>query len=188
MILPRYFLREAIKLTAAIVSGLFGVYLSTRFATYLGEAAEGKVAPQHITRIVMLKMLVSLKDLLPMSLFLGVFGAAVRLQQTSEWTVMRAAGLTHQQLLRPTFLMTGSAAIVVGLITLVVGPRAELTLQELREQTENEATIAGVRAGRFRDFSGGKQVFYVTTGTIEGDTSGKLYWQLRAWEDQGINS
>jgi len=34
----------------------------------------------------------------------------------------------------------------------------------------------------------GKQVFYVTPGTIAGDTSGKLYWQLRAWEDQGINS
>lgn len=34
----------------------------------------------------------------------------------------------------------------------------------------------------------GKQVFYVTPGTIVGDTSGKLYWQLRAWEDQGINS
>ena len=34
----------------------------------------------------------------------------------------------------------------------------------------------------------GKQVFYVTKGTLEGDTSGKEYWQLRAWEDQGINS
>ena len=160
MILPRYFLREALKLTAAIISGLFVVYLSTRFATYLGEAAEGKVAPQHITRIVMLKMLVSIKDLLPMSLFLGVFGAAIRIQNNFEWTAMRAAGLTHQQLLRPTFMMTAAAAVIVGLITLVVGPRAELTLQELREQTENEATIAGVKVGRFRDFGGGRQVFY----------------------------
>ena len=68
MILPRYFTREALKLSAAIIVGLFVVYLSTRFATYLGEAAEGKVAPQHIGRIVMLKMLVSMKDLVPMSL------------------------------------------------------------------------------------------------------------------------
>ncbi|MCP5198400.1 MAG: LPS export ABC transporter permease LptF [Gammaproteobacteria bacterium] len=160
MILPRYFLREALKLSAAIVAGLFVIYLTTRFASYLGEAAEGKVAPQHISRIVLLKMLVSMKDLLPMSLFLGVYGAAVRIQLNSEWTAMRAAGLTHQQLLRPTLTMTLAAAIIVGLITLVVGPRAELTLQELREQTENEATIAGVKAGRFRAFSGGSQVFY----------------------------
>lgn len=160
MILSRYFLREALKLTLAIVTGLFVIYLSTRFATYLGEAAEGKVAPQHITRIVMLKMLVSLKELLPMSLFLGVFGAATRLQQSSEWTAMRAAGVTHQQLLRPTLTLAATTAVIVGIITLAVGPRAELELQELREQTENEATIAGVKAGRFREFSGGSQVFY----------------------------
>lgn len=160
MILPRYFVRETIKLTAAIVAGLFVVYLSTRFATYLGEAAEGKVAPQHISRIVFLKMLVSLKDLLPMSLFLGTFGAITRIQQNSEWTAMRAAGVAHLTMLKPLLLLSFMAALVVGLITLLVGPRAELSLQELEEQTQNEATIAGVKAGRFREFAGGKQVFY----------------------------
>ena len=55
MILPRYFVLEALKLSAMIVAGLFVLYISTRFATYLGEAAAGKVAPQHITRIIMLK-------------------------------------------------------------------------------------------------------------------------------------
>ena len=160
MILPRYFIREALKLSAAIIGGLFVIYLSTRFASYLGEAAEGKVAPEHITRIVLLKMLVSMKDLLPMALFLGTFGAITRIQQNSEWTAMRAAGLTHQQLLKPVFLMSAGAALIVGLITLLAGPRIELNLQELRELSENEATIAGVKAGRFRDFGGGKQVFY----------------------------
>lgn len=160
MTLPRYFIRETVKLTAAIIGGLFVIYLTMRFATYLGEAAEGKVAPQHIARIVGLKMLVSIKDLLPMSLFIAAFGAITRLQQTSEWTAMRAAGLTHGQLLRPLFIASGTAAIIVGVITLLVGPRAELELRELAEQTENEATIAGVKAGRFREFSGGSQVFY----------------------------
>ena len=32
MILPAYFLREALKLTVVIVGGLFLVYLSMRFA------------------------------------------------------------------------------------------------------------------------------------------------------------
>lgn len=169
MILARYYVREVLKLTLVIVGGLFVIYLSTRFATQLGEAAEGKVAPQHIGLIVMLKMLVSLKDLIPMALLLGVFGAAVRLQQGSEWTAMRAAGLSHQALLRPTLMLAATAALMVGLITLGVGPRVERSLQELREQTENEATIAGVRAGRFREFSGGEQVFYAEG--LAGDES-----------------
>ncbi len=160
MILARYFISEALKLTAAIVAGLFVVYLSTRFASYLGDAAEGKVAAEHITRIVALKMIVSMKDLLPMALFLGTFGAMTRIQLNSEWTAMRAAGVNHQHLLRPLFAMSGSAAIVVALITLVAGPRVELTLQELQEESESEATIAGVKAGRFRDFGAGTRVFY----------------------------
>ncbi|MCZ6892926.1 MAG: LptF/LptG family permease, partial [Gammaproteobacteria bacterium] len=85
MILPRYFVLEALKISAMIVAGLFVLYISTRFATHLGEAAAGKVAPQHITRIIMLKMLVSLKDIVPIGLFLGTYAAITRLQQGSEW-------------------------------------------------------------------------------------------------------
>lgn len=34
----------------------------------------------------------------------------------------------------------------------------------------------------------GKQVLYALEGTRRGDTSGNLYWQIRGWEDQGIDS
>jgi lipopolysaccharide export system permease protein len=160
MILPAYFIRETLKLTVAIVGGLTLVYLSMRFANALAEAAEGKVAPQHIARIVSLKMLVSLKDLLPMALFLATYAAIVRLQQGSEWVAMRAAGLSHARLLWPLLAVSLAAALVVGSITLVIGPQAERSLRELEELTENEATIAGVRAGRFREMAGGKRIFY----------------------------
>lgn len=160
MVLTRYFAREALKISAVIIGGLFALYISTRFASSLGEAAEGKMAPQHITKIVALKMLVSLKDIVPIGLFLGVFAAMTRLQQGSEWVAMRAAGVTHQQLMAPALSLAAVAAILVGSITLAVGPRVELLLQELEELTENEATIAGVRAGRFKYLGGGARVFY----------------------------
>lgn len=183
MILPRYFLREALKLSFVIVAGLVVVYFSLRFATSLGEAAEGKVAPQHILRIVALKMLVSVKDLLPMALLLGTFAAATRLVQDSEWVAMRAAGLGHGQLLRPALLVGLLAALVVGLITVEVGPRAEFRLAQLREQSENEATIAGVKAGRFRELSDGKRVFYAETISTDGRFLENAFVRSRGAED-----
>lgn len=159
MILSRHFVREIIKLGAALIAGLFVVYLSMRLAASLGEAAEGKVAPQHIARMVGLKMLVSMKDLIPMSLYLATFAAITRIQLNSEWVAMRAAGMSHQSLLRAVLTVSLPAAVVVGLITLVVGPQAERSLRELKELTENEATIAGVKAGRFRELAGGKEFY-----------------------------
>ena len=163
MILTRYFIRETIKITIAIVGGLLVLYLTMRLAAALGDAADGKIAPQHIVCMVGLKMLVSLRDLLPMSLFLGTFSAATRLQLGSEWVVMRAAGMSHQDLLKPLMGVALATAAVVALITLVIGPQAEHYLRDLREITENEATIAGVKAGRFRDLAGGRRVFYAET-------------------------
>ena len=168
MILARYFIRETVKFTAAIVGGLLVLYLTMRLATALGDAVEGKIAPQHIVRMVGLKMLVSLKDLLPMSLFLGTFAATTRIRLSSEWVVMRAAGMSHQGLLKPLLGVGLAAGSVVALITLVVGPQAEHYLRELKEVTENEATIAGVKAGRFRDLAGGRRVFYAEAIAADG--------------------
>lgn len=185
MILPRYFIGEVLKLSLAIIGGLFIVYLSMRVASSLGDAAEGKIAPQHILQLVGLKMLVSLQDLLPMALFLGTFGAITRIQQNSEWVAMRAAGLSPQRLLIPTFALAAAVAVVVGLITLVIGPQAERTLRELRERTESEATIAGVKAGRFRELGGGQRVFYAESISPDEKYLENAFVQTRRGDDNG---
>ena len=69
------------------------------------------------------------------------------------------------------------------------GPKARLleTVRGNDSVYDVDMTVTYSGDGRI-DTIRGKQVFYVTKGTLEGDTSGKEYWQLRAWEDQGINS
>jgi lipopolysaccharide export system permease protein len=185
MLLPRYFVREVLKLSLAIIGGLFVVYLSLRVASSLGEAAEGKIAPQHILRLVGLKMLVSLKDLVPMALFLGTFATITRIQESSEWVAMRAAGLSHQRLLLPLLGVSAVAAVLVGIITLAVGPQAELSLRELKERTESEATIAGVKAGRFRELSGGRRVFYAESVSADRQHLENAFVQSSRGDDNG---
>ena len=45
MILKRYFTIEILRSFAMIIGALVLIYFSTRFASYLGQAAEGKIAP-----------------------------------------------------------------------------------------------------------------------------------------------
>ena len=131
-----------------------------RFANYLGDAASGKVAPEYVTKIVMIKMLISLKDLIPISLFLGTFTAMTRLQQNSEWVSMRAAGISSANIIRRLMVVSAAASIIVALITFNLSPQAELNLIQLKEDGKNKASIAGIKAKNFTRLSGGTKIFY----------------------------
>ncbi|HMM78330.1 MAG TPA: LPS export ABC transporter permease LptF [Gammaproteobacteria bacterium] len=186
MILQRYVMGEFLRTFAMIIGGLLIIYFSTRFASYLGQAADGKIAPAHIAQMLMLKMLVSMKDLVPMSLFLGIFGAIVRLQRDSELTAMRAAGAGPALLLGAALKLSVVSALIVGAITLYAEPRAEGVLQEIKDQTENEATIAGVKAGRFKEISGGRRIFYAEQIAQNAKLLEETFVQVRQGGDVGL--
>tara|TARA_R110002073_G_scaffold94150_1_gene219197 strand:+ start:400 stop:1512 length:1113 start_codon:yes stop_codon:yes gene_type:complete len=186
MTLQWYFIREILRAFGMLIGGLLMIYLSTRFASYLGQAAEGKIAADHILKLVSLKMIVSLKDLIPMSLYLGVFTAVIRMQRDSELTAIRAAGGGHGLLIAATLKLSVIAAVIVAVITLYAEPRAELTLVEIRNQTENEATIAGVKAGRFKELSGGKRIFYAESVAEDQHTLENTFVQVHGQTEIGL--
>jgi hypothetical protein len=186
MILQWYFMKEALRAFGMIIGALMLIYLSTRFASYLGQAAEGKIAADHIFRLLGLKMVVSLKDLIPMSLYLGIFSAMIRMQRDSELTAVRAAGGGHALLIASALKLGACAAVVVAVITLYAEPRAELTLVEIRNQTENEATIAGVKAGRFKELSGGRRIFYAEKVAADERTLQNTFVQVQNTTDIGL--
>ncbi len=159
MILERYLMREYLRMFAMIIGGLFAIYFSTRLASFLGEAADGKISPEHIFELLGLKMFIALRDLVPMSLYIGIFAAIIRLQRDSELSAMRAAGAGHTTLMRAAFKLALLSGLFVAVMTLYVQPPTEETVRKIREQTENEATIAGVKAGRFKELRGGR-IFY----------------------------
>ena len=186
MILRRYFMLEILRGFAMIFGALVLIYFSTRFASYLGQAAEGKIAADDIFTLISLKMLVSAKELVPLSLYLGVFATMVRMQRDLELTVMRAAGVNHTLLIKSALLVSVFASLVVAFVTLYAEPRAELTIEEIRERTENEATISGVKAGTFKEMSGGKRILYAEDIAEQGDFLENTFVQSQSGNSTGI--
>lgn len=186
MILQRYFIVEALRSFAMIIGTLIMIYFSSRFASYLGQAAEGKVAVNDIFTLIGLKMLVSLKDLVPLSLYLGFFATMVRMQRDLEIVTMRAAGVSHGLLITASLKLSVFAAIVVAAITLYAEPRAELATEEIGERTENEASISGVKAGTFKEMSAGKRILYAEEVAEGGDFLQNTFVQSRSTTSVGI--
>ncbi len=169
MILCNHFLKETVKLTCFIICGLLILFITMRFASYLSEAASGKIAPEYVTQIVTLKMLVSLRELIPISLFLGAFTSMTKLQQHSEWVGMRAAGVSISSVIRNLLIVSGTAAIFVAVLSFGLLPKAELILIKLKEEGQNNASIAGIKAGNFKRFSAGTKIFYAETASKNTD-------------------
>lgn len=186
MILRRYVTREFLGSAAMVLGALAIIFFTTRFAAYLGQAAEGKVAPAHIFELLGLKMLISLRDLIPMSLFLGIFAAIIRFQRDSELVAMRAAGISPAMLLGEALKLGVVAAVIVGTLTLYAEPRMEELGQRIRERTENEATIAGVKAGRFKEVGGGKRIFYAEKIGADSSLLEQVFVQVREGDDVGL--
>lgn len=186
MILQRYFISEALKSFAMIIGTLIMIYFSSRFASYLGQAAEGKVAVDDIFTLISLKMLVSLKELIPLSLYLGFFATMVRMQRDLEITTMRAAGVSQATLIIASLKLSTIAAIIVAVITLYAEPRAELATEEIGERTENEASISGVKPGTFKEMSAGKRILYAEEIAEDGDFLQNTFVQSRSATSVGI--
>ena len=168
LIIANYYTREITKISLIIIFGLFALYVSLRIGNSLNEAADGRIAAQHIFSIVTLKMLISAKDLIPISLFLGVFAATTRIQNNFEWNAMRAAGFSSTMLVRTIFKVSFLASVLVGLITLFIAPSTEMKLSQLKEATQNEATIGGVKPGQFIEFKDQSQIFFAEKNSSDG--------------------
>lgn len=186
MILHRYVILEYLKHFAMLIGGLLVVYFSTRLASYLEQAADGKMAPEHIAILLALRLAVSMRDLIPMSLYIGIFAAIVRFQRDSELTAFRAAGAGHQLFLVAAFKVALVSTALVGTITLYIEPRAEKIVEDIKNQTKNEATIAGVKAGRFKEIGGGKRIFYAEKISQDELLLENAFVQIRDGADVGL--
>jgi lipopolysaccharide export system permease protein len=160
MILHKHVLTEILKTSSAILIGLLSIFLSMRLATSFADAAGGIVDAQYVLSIVALKMLVSIQDLIPMSIFLGSYTVITTLQKHSELVSMKANGISHLSILYTVSTLSGIAALIVALMTCVATPIAELKLVELKDIGKRTASFSNVSPGMFKKFSGGDKVFF----------------------------
>ena len=96
MILERYIHREILSKLGWIMAFLVLILTSDRFVDYLSDAAAGNLPNDLILRILLMKMLTMLPQLLPIALFLGVIIALSRLSMDRELMIVSGAGVRER--------------------------------------------------------------------------------------------
>lgn len=159
-VIDRYLLREFALNLFAVTSVLWLIFVATRFARYLAQAAVGNLPSEVIFTLLGYSSLGALSVLLPMATFLGVMLALGRMNADNEITVMSACGVPHRRLVRNVTLFSGSIAIGVALLSLIIVPNVLSGRYELEQRAKMSADTSGLIAGNFKESRNGDWTFY----------------------------
>jgi len=159
-VIDRYLLREFSLTLLAVTSVLWLIFVATRFARYLAQAAVGNLPSDVIFTLLGYSSLGALSILLPMGTFLAVLLALGRMNADNELTVMASCGIPHRRLIRNVVLFSGAISIIVALLSLIIVPNVLSGRYELEQRAKMSADTSGLIAGNFKESRNGDWTFY----------------------------
>jgi lipopolysaccharide export system permease protein len=160
MIIDHYLRREISLPFFAVSVVLFTVFVTYSLTRYLIHANVGLLLPVEVFQLTLLKGLISLEVLLPLSLYLGVLVGLGRLHSDSEIYAMRASGISEHRALRPIFIVALLLALLITLLSLFVRPWAYGKIYQVKARAEASTEVDRIRSARFYSFeASGRTVF-----------------------------
>jgi len=160
-ILDRYFLRELVTSVLAASVVLLLIFTGGTFARVLQQVANGSFPASVMFQVLGLRVVSALPGLLPLSLFVGVLLSLGRLWRDSEMHVLAAAGMGAAGLVRPALLLGIPVTVLIGLVSLWLGPLASRTANQIVADANRSVIAAGLDAGRFTELPGNGGVIFV---------------------------
>jgi len=159
-VIDRYLLREFSLNLLAVTGILWLIFVATRFARYLAQAAVGNLPSDVIFTLLGYNSLGAVSLLLPMSTFLAVMLSLGRMNADNELTVISACGIPFNRLIRNVTLFSGTIATIVAILALVIIPNVLSDRYELEQRAKMSADTSGLIAGNFKESRNGDWTFY----------------------------
>ncbi|MCX7197988.1 MAG: LPS export ABC transporter permease LptG [Proteobacteria bacterium] len=147
VVISRYLRREVYTTTALVVAGLLGLFALFDLIGELDDMGEGSYRLRDMFVFVMLNMPGHLYEILPVAALIGTTFVLTQMAQQSEYTVIRASGVSALRMA----LVLVRAGVTIALVGVLVGeavaPAAERTAQALRLQAKAAAVAQAFRSG-----------------------------------------
>jgi lipopolysaccharide export system permease protein len=173
MIIDRYMAREVGLPFLAIASVLVIIFSTYSLTRYLVQANSGLLAAGEVLRLTLLRSLVSLEVLIPLSFFFAILIGMGRLYSDSEIYAMRSSGISEKRLMQPVMMLALVLAVVTGFLSINVRPWAYATSYLILAEAAATAEIDRIRPGQFYHFDGsGRTVFIEHISADGNDISG----------------
>lgn len=174
--LDRYLFREFTQSFLATLIVLVVVSLGGVMADLLGNIADGKLPASLLLSQLGLQLLNYFPLVLPLALMLGLLLAFSRLYRDSEMPVLTSIGIGPRRFLRPLLMLVVPVVLLVGTLSLWLGPWADRTSERMIEHANRSLVVAGLDAGKFTMLPNGS-VIYIGGITPDGTGLRRVFVQ-----------
>ncbi|MBN9425522.1 MAG: LPS export ABC transporter permease LptG [Burkholderiales bacterium] len=144
-VLRRYLSGQIAAAVAFVLIGFLALFAFFDFINELDDVGRGGYRLQHALAFVLLGLPAHIYELMPIAALIGSIYALAQFAANSEFTAMRAAGLSRRQAL----VTVARIGVGIALITAVVGEGLSPPAERLAQQLRLTAIGASV-AGQFR--------------------------------------
>lgn len=183
MIIDRYMMREVGTPFVAVAAVLVVIFASYSLTRHLVDANAGLLLPGEVFRLTVLRALISLEVLLPLSFFLAIMIGMGRLYSDSEIYAMRAGGISERRLMRPVMLLALLLAAVTAALSLAARPWAYATSYRVRAEAAAAAEIDRIRPARFYTFEETGRTVFIEHIARSGETVNGVFVRNRRGDD-----
>ncbi len=182
-IIDHYLIREIVHPLMAICTALVVIFITYSLSRLLVDADAGLLQPGEVARLTLLKSIISLDVLLPLSLFLAVMTGLGRLYTDSEIYAMRASGISEARLLRPLMRLALVLAVVVTILSTWARPWAYAQSYAIKSKAEVSAETSRIREARFYTFGESKRTVFIENIAENGIDLDGIFVRTRKGND-----
>jgi lipopolysaccharide export system permease protein len=161
LIINRYIMLEILKpmgVMLAVLVSLFAAYSTTH---YLADAAYGLMSVSTVVILILLKILISLEVLIPVTLYLSVMVGLGRMHKDSEMTALFASGVGLGRILAIVLVLALLVALAVATLSLYARPWAYGLSFWLKTKAVSEFDVSRLQAGRFYEIGGENRFLFI---------------------------
>ncbi len=173
MIIDRYMAREVGLPFLAIATVLLIIFTTYSLTRYLVQANSGLLVAGEVVRLTLLRSLVSLEVLLPLSFYFAIMIGMGRLYSDSEIYAMRSSGISEKRLMQPVMVLALLLALVTCFLSVMARPWAYASSYLILAEAAAASDIDRIQPAQFYHFKGSERTVFIAhiakeTGSIHG--------------------
>jgi len=149
LIIDRHLVRQIAMPFLLVSAVLLMIFVGFSLSKFLTQADAGLLNTGEVVRLTLLKVLISLDVLLPISLFFGLMLGLGSLHNDSEIVAMQAGGISESHIIRPVVTLAIPLALATAVLSIYIRPWAYTQSYQIRSIAAASSDIDRIKEGQF---------------------------------------